>query len=128
MGLLDADIHGPSLPTMMRLSGEPQVSPGEWQWSWPPRVRGGAFAAQAGPLLLVLLAPRHCHTASCLLNTATTCLLVRVMAHAEGLMLPLENHGVKCMSMGFFTKVTRVWGFFVGLGPSCFAGAGEGSQ
>jgi hypothetical protein len=24
---------------------------------------------------------------------------------AEGLMLPLENHGVKCMSMGFFMKV-----------------------
>lgn len=26
-------------------------------------------------------------------------------AAAEGLMLPLENHGVKCMSMGFFMKV-----------------------
>ena len=26
----------------------------------------------------------------------------------EGLMLPLENHGVKCMSMGFFMKVLPV--------------------
>eukprot|EP00879_Flechtneria_rotunda_P030222 GHRR01032827.1.p1 GENE.GHRR01032827.1~~GHRR01032827.1.p1 ORF type:complete len:282 (+),score=59.83 GHRR01032827.1:415-1260(+) len=49
VGLLDADIHGPSLPTMMNLHGEPAAS-------------------------------------------------------EEGLMHPLENHRVKCMSMGFFLK------------------------
>lgn len=51
VGLLDSDVHGPSIPTMMNLRGRPQAS--------------------TGP---------------------------------QPLMLPLENHRVKCMSMGFFTE------------------------
>lgn len=51
VGLLDADIHGPSIPTMMNLSGKPGVSD----------------------------AP-------------------------QPLMRPLENYGVRCMSMGFFLE------------------------
>jgi hypothetical protein len=31
-----------------------------------------------------------------------------MLLHAEGLMQPLENHGIKCMSMGFFMKVGAV--------------------
>jgi len=49
VGLLDADIHGPSLPLLMNLKGEPAATP-------------------------------------------------------EGMMIPMENYRVKCMSMGFFTK------------------------
>jgi hypothetical protein len=32
-------------------------------------------------------------------------LLLLLLPAAEGLMLPPENHRVKCMSMGFFMKV-----------------------
>lgn len=31
MGLLDADIHGPSVPTMMNLRGKPGLTEGEAQ-------------------------------------------------------------------------------------------------
>ena len=52
VGLLDADVFGPSIPTMMRLSGmKPQLTTTE---------------------------PAH--------------------------LIPLENYGVKCMSMGFLAK------------------------
>ncbi|OWA51443.1 putative Iron-sulfur protein NUBPL [Hypsibius exemplaris] len=46
VGLLDADIYGPSLPRMMNLAGQPEVT-------------------------------------------------------KQNLMKPLENYGIKCMSMGF---------------------------
>ncbi|WOK97127.1 hypothetical protein Cni_G05835 [Canna indica] len=46
VGLLDADIYGPSIPTMMNLQGKPEVS-------------------------------------------------------ADRMMIPVENHGVRCMSIGF---------------------------
>lgn len=47
VGLLDADIYGPSIPRMMALTGQPEI--------------------------------------------------------AGGKMIPLENHGIQCMSMGFIT-------------------------
>ncbi|GFZ01420.1 similar to INDH1 [Actinidia rufa] len=46
VGLLDADVYGPSIPTMMKLNGKPEATEGKK-------------------------------------------------------MIPIENHGVKCMSMGF---------------------------
>ena len=49
VALLDADVYGPSIPTLMRLSGQPVVD-------------------------------------------------------ADGRMLPMENHGVRCQSMGFLMK------------------------
>ncbi|KAF6173482.1 hypothetical protein GIB67_027177 [Kingdonia uniflora] len=49
VGLLDADIYGPSIPTMMKLSGKPEVS-------------------------------------------------------EDMKMIPIENHGVKCMSIGFLVE------------------------
>jgi len=49
VALLDADVYGPSVPTLMRLSGQPVVD-------------------------------------------------------ADGRMLPMENHGVRCQSMGFLMK------------------------
>lgn len=49
VGLLDADVYGPSIPTMMKLHGKPEVSEGKK-------------------------------------------------------MIPIENYGVKCMSMGFLVE------------------------
>ncbi|XP_057859130.1 iron-sulfur protein required for NADH dehydrogenase, mitochondrial isoform X1 [Cryptomeria japonica] len=49
VGLLDADVYGPSIPTMMKLQGRPQVT-------------------------------------------------------EDMKMVPMENHGVKCISMGFLTE------------------------
>ncbi|KAA8543337.1 hypothetical protein F0562_021168 [Nyssa sinensis] len=49
VGLLDADVYGPSIPTMMKLQGKPEVSEGKK-------------------------------------------------------MVPIENYGVKCMSMGFLVE------------------------
>ncbi|CAM6102772.1 unnamed protein product [Calypogeia fissa] len=56
VGLLDADVYGPSIPTLMKLSGRPQLD-------------------------------------------------------AESKMLPLENFGVRCMSMGFLMEkdAPAVW-------------------
>ncbi|CAG7835274.1 unnamed protein product [Allacma fusca] len=56
IGLLDADVFGPSLPIMMNLNGEPELD-------------------------------------------------------SKNLMIPLQNHGIKCMSMGFLVKESSpiVW-------------------
>lgn len=53
VALLDADVHGPSVPTLMGLRGQPAVD------------------------------------------------------EASGKMLPLENHGVRCQSMGFLLPANR---------------------
>ena len=52
VGLLDADIHGPNIPRMMGVGGQPSKSP-------------------------------------------------------DGKMMPLHNHGVKLMSVGFLAGATR---------------------
>ncbi|RWW12270.1 hypothetical protein GW17_00024075, partial [Ensete ventricosum] len=60
VGLLDADIYGPSVPTMMNLQGKPEVSK--------------VFLSIISIIKFVL---------------------------ADMKMIPVENHGVRCMSIGF---------------------------
>jgi hypothetical protein len=60
----------------------------------PPEVAAAAATAQAIPYAFT--------RATLLIRTAVHgCCL----AAAAGMMVPLENYGVKCISMGFFTKV-----------------------
>ena len=80
MGLLDADVHGPSVPRMMNLRGQPRTRPGTWSAQsicllWPAGSRALGVAEAA-------------------------------LCNTDKQMIPLENFGVKCMSMGFLMKVT----------------------
>ena len=70
--LLDADLFGPSIPKMMNLSGEPNIS-----------------ASKTNRLSLFL----------------------SVISYLDGLMKPLMNYNVQCMSMGFLVpeKEAVVW-------------------
>jgi len=82
VGLLDADIHGPSVPTMMNLSGKPALQ----QQGEEEEEERGAAAREGGG-------------ASSRRRAANA-----PQAPRQPLMLPLVNHGVRCMSMGFFTE------------------------
>lgn len=75
VGLLDADVHGPSVPRMMHLSGRPQMTSGTSE-------------------LPCEQAPLFCMT----IGQDSKC-------SAGNRMLPLENHRVRCMSMGFLMQV-----------------------
>lgn len=69
IGLLDADVHGPSVPLMMGLASNGGGGSGDAAAAFEPAVT------------------------------------------AQGLMVPLQNYGVKCMSMGFLVadKAPIVW-------------------
>ncbi|KAJ3279330.1 hypothetical protein HK104_001554 [Borealophlyctis nickersoniae] len=77
VGLLDADLFGPSIPRMMNLKGEPDIVDGtgggaDEQNSWPSRtMRNAKISPDVG------------------------------IPRAAKLLRPLTNYGVQCMSMGF---------------------------
>ncbi|KAL2238788.1 UNVERIFIED_CONTAM: Iron-sulfur protein NUBPL [Sesamum indicum] len=89
VGLLDADVYGPSIPIMMKLRGKPEVS------------AGGALMALLCILTLFILCwlfqPAKKLTAVSVLYVSSK--FLRLPA-AYKKMIPIENYGVKCMSMG----------------------------
>jgi hypothetical protein len=123
VGLMDADVHGPSVPALMGVEGEPLATPGGAEA--PGRAaplgapaRRGALAAPArrgvacgGPRAQAMLV-RHCNEATLTrsLRPALPCPAPPWPAPpnpspAEGLMEPLVNYNVKVISMGLFTEV-----------------------
>jgi Mrp family chromosome partitioning ATPase len=112
VGLLDADVYGPSIPRMMRLAGKPRVDEGTGYLlralgvgsarrnEAPGRERNPVMAAQS-----LRLGAHRLHGPPPSGPPPPT------LAPADERMLPLVNHGVACMSMGFLMKedVAAVW-------------------
>ena len=100
VGLLDADVHGPSVPRMMHLSGRPEILP-----SAAPLHRQHAYLSQQ--------CHEHCHGNVRLdLCADPEELIAELMLCADKQMIPMENFRVRCMSMGFLMDVShrpRAW-------------------
>ena len=90
VGVLDADVHGPSLPRLLNLPGRPAVDAGgshDHRDLGPPSAEAGALA--------VLRAPPASLPAS-----APAAQPPRPPVPADEMMVPLMGHGLKAISMG----------------------------
>lgn len=91
VGLMDADVYGPSIPRMMALEGE-------------PRTDASALRMHPSPVLASVSIAEHLLPEQKAAQQLWMCVNV---SHAPtgGRLYPLQNFGVKCMSMGFLMKV-----------------------
>ena len=89
--MLDTDIFGPSIPTLMGLSGEPRLDSGLLS-PWP--------LLSHIPMSLMLRGRRGADVLICVL-----------MVELDNQLIPLSNYGVKTMSMGYLVgeKAPVVW-------------------
>lgn len=88
VGLLDADVYGPSIPIMMKLEGKPQVTPGVPPW---------------------ITCVMHSFFAWLCCNVSEILFLFALLTEKK--MIPIENYGVRCMSMGSLVEegAALVW-------------------
>ena len=91
VGLLDADVHGPSVPRMMHLSGRPETLP-----STAPLHRQHAYLSQQ--------CHDYCHRD---VRLDSEKLIAELILCADKQMIPMENFRVRCMSMGFLMDVSH---------------------
>jgi ATP-binding protein involved in chromosome partitioning len=87
-GLLDADIHGPSIPRLMNL----QVQPFLPDTPRRPQLRRGSVVCCAGPSLQLLVSKPLTHA---------TRPQGRPEVGPDHRLVPLENYGLQVMSIGF---------------------------
>uniref|UniRef100_A0A663DM36 Iron-sulfur cluster transfer protein NUBPL n=4 Tax=Aquila chrysaetos chrysaetos TaxID=223781 RepID=A0A663DM36_AQUCH len=109
VGLLDADIYGPSIPKMMNLKGNPELTRKILEVLQTPASLKKSRSSYSDLLTACSLGVALFGTFplgfQSRLNTR------RIPQNAENLMRPLKNYGIACMSMGFLIEETApvVW-------------------
>ena len=97
---MDADVYGPSIPRMMNLSGEPRMDASESQHLHHMAGHAACLVWESANSA----APKTSQSQKQVPTEAVrTCLI-----YAGGKLYPLQNFGVKCMSMGFLMKVSSI--------------------
>ncbi|XP_074886413.1 iron-sulfur cluster transfer protein NUBPL isoform X3 [Buteo buteo] len=117
VGLLDADVYGPSIPKMMNLKGNPELTtiPGPHVLSSQGLASPFCFLLFFFFLKSLLFHGKNeadCESAviHAVADTFFSCFFFENPL-IENLMRPLKNYGIACMSMGFLIEETApvVW-------------------
>ncbi|RYR24855.1 hypothetical protein Ahy_B02g058404 isoform A [Arachis hypogaea] len=85
VGLLDADVYGPNIPTMMNINRKPDVTEG--------------FMQKFLPSVIV-----HANICSSLISDKIVHANICSSLISDKKMIPIENYGIKCMSIGFLVE------------------------